>query len=469
MLKKVIALFSSSNPLQKSALWGAGAGLLALLASIMIGKEGTSAFIISFALVAGAAGVLLSLLYERFPLYLLVVLLPLAEMLKVEFIPSTLLIIPGSLAVVSLLAVVALRKNPIFVHSPILLLAVLLGVWASVAMAAVGSVFESRPYWLVIVLLFLIPNFFTHEDHLLRAGWLFMLPLGCLGVYVFVIKVLSYLMGQVVTGQSLHSVRFEVGDKNIVGLWLTLGIPFAYYLFGYYQKEPGKRFWILMIGVAILAGALATVSLGVVVGLCAMIGMIIWLQPDVSARLRSLALGIILIPLIFNGFVIERLQSKQILTPGEAWGTYRGELWSAGARTILDNPIFGIGLKPARRIAMLKYLHEPFFQQWYDQGVLIMPHNIFLSVGVDIGLPGLVLYLILLSSVLFSLWRLRHRPEYHENHLIRIFTNIFLVALITGWVQSMALSVHLDKLLWFLMGSTIALWNIVDEKGHNKG
>ena len=76
MLKKVIALFSSSNPLQKSALWGAGAGLLALLASIMIGKEGTSAFIISFALVAGAAGVLLSLLYERFPLYLLVVLFP---------------------------------------------------------------------------------------------------------------------------------------------------------------------------------------------------------------------------------------------------------------------------------------------------------------------------------------------------------------------------------------------------------
>ena len=450
---------------RQNILLGAGFAAFIFLATTSIGIWGKTAFYALMALVAGLAVVLLSLSYERLPFYLLIVSLSVSEALRVDLLPSTLLIIPGSLAVLSLLAAVLLRKKTIFFQSPILLLATLLGIWASVAVLVVGSLSESRPYWLVILLLFLVPNFLTRAEHLLRACWLFLLPLGALGIYVFITRLVLYLTRQDISVERLHLTGLQAfGDKNIIGLWITLGIPFAYYLFEYYKDEPGKRFWLLVAGVSMLAGALATLSVGVVVGLCVMLILIVWLQPSGSARLRFLVLGICLIPLIFNGFIVQRLQNSQALNLGDEWASNRGELWNAGVRTILDHPVFGLGLDPVRRIAFMQYIHTWFFQRWYQLGLLVSPHSIILEVGVDIGFPGIVLYILLMVSILFSLWKLRRSPVYHEDRLLQAYTKIFLVALVGGWAQGLAQNVHLDKLLWFLMGGALALFQIAKSK-----
>ncbi len=454
---------------QKGVLLVLSLAFLTLCISLAISKWGEKAFIISLALIVGVTLISVSFMHERFPLYLLVIALPFSELLKVDYIPSTLLVIPGSLAVISLLAAIAFRKKKLFFQSPALIFAVLLGIWATIATFSVENISNSRPYWLVIILFWLIPNLVTQKEYLLRIGWLFLLPLGIMGLYIFIFQAISFLSTRSISAESLHLVRFGTGDKNIVGLWLTLAIPFAYYLYGYYKNEPVKRFLLLVNGGAMLAGALATLSLGVVVGLCAMIVTIIWLQPNVAARLRFLVLGIILVPLIFNGLIIERLHDQQLLTIDEAWGSNRGALWVAGARTILDHPIFGIGLDPAGRIAMLKYVNLWYVQQWYELGILVEPHNFFLSVGLDIGLPGLILYLLLLVFLFFSLLSVRRKLKYsHGSPEIQVITNSLLVALMVGWVQSMALSVHLDKLMWFLMAFAVALIHITnDEQGIN--
>ena len=427
---------------------------------VLIGIFGLQVFWGVLGVLAGLIFLSLSILYERFALYLLIVMLPLVELLRVDLIPSTLLIIPGGLAIVSLLASIVLRKKKIFISSPLVLLAVLLGVWASIATASVGSISESRPYWLVIVLLFLVPNAFTRKEHLLRACWLFLLPLGVLGAYVFFSRLFVYLGAQEISMESLHLANLGIGGKNIIGMWLTQGIVFVYYLFNHYKNEPGKRFWLLTSGGAMFAGALATLSISVAIGLSIMVALIAWLQPRVIARLRALTLGIAIILIIFSGPISERMQNQNLTSLDENWGTYRGAIWEAGYRTIMDHPVLGIGLKPARRSAMMKYTDIWFVQQWYALGILVVPHNIFLSVGVETGLPGLVLYLALLSAVFFLLWNLRRREEYLEAFSLQVFANILLVALIVGWVQGMALSVHLDKIMWFLMGSAIALGQI---------
>lgn len=438
--------------------------ILAVIAGAAIGKFSMPVFWVLLAVLLAAISLILSVLYERFAFYLLIAMLPLAEMLRVDFIPSTLLILPGGLAVISLLVSVVLRHKRIFIDSPILLLAILLGIWASIATLIVGSVSESRPYWLVIVLLFLVPNMLTQKEHFLRACWLFLLPLGIMGVYVFADRLWFYITSQEISMEVLHMVRFATGDKNIVGMWLTLGLPFVYYLFGYYKNEPGKRFWLLLAGGAMFAGALATLSISVVVGLSVMIAMIVWLQPGMMARLRMLVLGVVIVLLIFSGPISERLQNQQLTNFSESWGTYRGEIWQAGFRTILDYPIFGIGLEPARRLAMMNYIDTWFIQQWYARGILVVPHNIFLSVGMEIGLPGLALYLALLSAVFFLLWNLQRRLGYRETSLLHVFVNILLVALATSWVQGVSLSIHLDKFMWLLMGASIVLANIARNK-----
>lgn len=440
--------------------------LAATVGGAAVGGFSLLAFEVVLAVLIGAAALFLSIRNERFPMYLLISMLALAELLKVDIIPSTLLILPGGLAIISLLAAIFLRRSKVFVRSPILLFAVLLGIWASIATAWVGSLSESRPYWLVIILLFLVPNLLTRLEHLLRAAWCFLLPLGILGVYVFLDRISVFLTSQEIDLEKLHLAPLVIGDRNTAGMWLTLGLPFVYYLYGYYKNEPRKRFWLLLAGGGMLAGAVATLSIGVAIGLVVMFAMIVWLQPGVTARLRLLVLAGLVTFLIFSGPLSQRLQMLNLTTLDESWGSNRGELWSAGYHTILDHPVFGIGLDPARRSAMMLYIQSWFIQQWYAAGVLVVPHNILLSVGVDIGLPGLVLYLAMLGAVFLLLWNLRRRLAGRPS--LQVFANILLVAIMTGWAQGMGLSVHLDKMTWFLMACTIALANITSlEKNKN--
>ena len=446
-------------------LWVAGAVGLGLAAGYQIGR-GANAFLLAAAF--GLVGLLLvALLYERFPIYALIVILSLTTVLKVDFIPSTLLIIPGALAVFRLLLAVGLEKRRLH-FSAIQGMGLLLGIWASIATTAVGSLGESRPYWLVILLLLLLPNALTRREHLLRACWMFLLPLGGMGYYVLTSRLLALLNTPAATMNRLHLASLATGDKNIVGMWLTLGIPFAYYLY-VYERKPANRFWLVLSGVGMLAGAIATISIGVSIGLSVMVALIVWLQPKVSSRLRMLVAGGALLLLIFNGPIADRLATQDLTSLDSSWGSYRGEIWNASYHTILDYPLFGIGLVQERRIVMLKYINSAFFQSWYDHGVTIMPHNILLSVGLETGLPGLVIYMGLLAAVFGTIWKLKRRFQDGQDELMRTFAHLLLVAMLTGWVQAMGLTVHLDKLIWFMLTAPLALANIVRLEDEARG
>jgi putative inorganic carbon (HCO3(-)) transporter len=266
--------------------------------------------------------------------------------------------------------------------------------------------------------------------------------------------------GEFVDMEDLHGGQFLVGGKNIVGMWLTVGIAIAYYLFSYFRGYPRKQFWLAFAGLGMILGVVATLSIGASIGLLTVALGIVWLRPRLMSRLRLLILALFILILVFSGPLSDRLQSQQLTTFDSNWGTNRGELWMAGIHTIGDHPLFGIGTAPARRIAMLNYVESWFIQNWYELGILVVPHNIFLSVGVDIGLPGLFMYLLLLNSLYLSLLKIRSLPIYALDPLIRNLTNILLISLLAFWVQGMGLSVHLDKLMWFFMGAAVALARI---------
>jgi len=451
---------TSTSAFLSFQLWFFLIGLFAVVMGLFIGFGNERAFVFVFMLIVGVALVLVSLRFERFPIYLLVGSLSIAEVLRVDAIPTTLLIIPGGLSVMSFLFAVVFHKRRVFIQSPILITSLLLGFWAVIATFNVGSVSESRPYWLVIILLLLIPNLLIKAEHLLRASWLFFLPLGALGAYVTFDRLAFYLAAQHISMDALHLVPLDIGDKNVVGLWLTLGIPFVYYFWSLYSREPAKRFWLLCAGVSMLAGIVATLSIGALIGLGVIVVLIVNQQPQISARIRNTFLGAVLLAIIISGPISERLAERDLTSLDTSWGTYRGELWLAGYRTILDYPVFGLGLAPARRSIMLNYIEQWFIQDWYRQGILLAPHNIFLSVGVDIGLPGMILYMIILGTVLISLVRLNRRFENQTDSFLRILPKILLIALIGGWVQGMGLSEHLNKFLWFLMGCVAVLARI---------
>jgi putative inorganic carbon (HCO3(-)) transporter len=86
----------------------------------------------------------------------------------------------------------------------------------------------------------------------------------------------------------------------------------------------------------------------------------------------------------------------------------RVQLWSRALAMIRDFPLTGIGMGTINQVTSALY---PL--PWDDADIVGHSHNLFLQVGVDLGLPGLIAYLALWLTATFLTWRayraLRHQ------------------------------------------------------------
>jgi|YelNatPaOPRAMG01_1025707.scaffolds.fasta_scaffold00598_9 putative inorganic carbon (HCO3(-)) transporter len=86
---------------------------------------------------------------------------------------------------------------------------------------------------------------------------------------------------------------------------------------------------------------------------------------------------------------------------GETFLGGREVLWGAAWQLIRDHPLFGVGIGNAP-IAIIAYL-KPFMSVWgYDSIAL---HNPVLTIWCETGFPGLLLYLGVLLSAVWSFFR----------------------------------------------------------------
>lgn len=80
---------------------------------------------------------------------------------------------------------------------------------------------------------------------------------------------------------------------------------------------------------------------------------------------------------------------------------FRLQVWQAANWVIQDFPFTGVGMGTFNEVTPLLY---PFYET-QNPGT----HNIYLQVGVDLGLPGLIAYLALWSLVLWNAWQTLRR------------------------------------------------------------
>lgn len=163
------------------------------------------------------------------------------------------------------------------------------------------------------------------------------------------------------------------------------------------QKAGENVPWLIPAGVIALVLALLTLALtqsrggifGTVAGLLVVAG---WRERRLVWGIGAGALGlIILIALGYGnalmGFVLQMDASNATLAS-------RLEVWQRGLMMVRDFPYTGIGIGAYNSIAHLLY---PFFIAAPDE-VVPHAHNQFLEVAVDLGIPGLIAYVALLTA-----------------------------------------------------------------------
>ncbi|BAY24258.1 hypothetical protein NIES2100_40520 [Calothrix sp. NIES-2100] len=216
-------------------------------------------------------------------------------------------------------------------------------------------------------------------------------------------------------------------DPNNVGIILALGIPIAWYLALSLNKS--KYYWLKWLNYLYIPSAffamLLTGSRGAL--LTSLFGFLYIFSNLHRLNLRVRVVFLVLLTLFIinipNFVPLELLQRLGTIESSIAEGDLNGrvEIWQAGLRSFLRNPILGVGSNA--------------FRASTDIGKLA--HNTYLSILVELGVIGFTLFLVIIINVV-----------YHAIHQQKFQRNFWLAILLVLGIGISSLNWSNKKLTW---------------------
>ncbi len=248
---------------------------------------------------------------------------------------------------------------------------------------------------------------------------------------------LSRLTGQLPT----VLVQGNPVNANMIGGMMTWILPVVLAFAIWAWREKRGRL-ITIIALLITAAMLITSqSRGAILGVG---GALIWVLPLMlcgRAKWRLLLLGSSVASLLLIVVAALFLQNSDALLT-------RLELWDRALLLIADAPITGLGMNMYRRVMPLVY---PLFLLSPTQD-MAHAHNAWLTVAVDLGLPGLVAYCALLYGALRqAIGSVRRTAAPHHLLALGLLGSLIAHSLYSVW-DAIALGAKPGFLFWVLLG-----------------
>jgi O-antigen ligase len=234
--------------------------------------------------------------------------------------------------------------------------------------------------------------------------------------------------------------RFAAGgaDGNDLAMVLALGLPMAWYL-GMTYRQPILR-WACRL---YLPAAVVTVGLTGSRGGMLATTVALLIVPLSMTRLSPKRLGTAMVVLGAAGALaiaytpetlIERLATTRVEVEGGRFGG-RGKLWRAGLAVFPEHPVFGFGTGHFRTAITPRL--GPASQ---------VAHNSYLSVLVEQGIVGFVLYMAMFAAVLLSILRM---PLLERRFALVLLATLGIAMFPLTWEDRRA--------LWFVLAALLGL------------
>lgn len=230
-------------------------------------------------------------------------------------------------------------------------------------------------------------------------------------------------------------------DANDLGLMMALSIPVSYYLL---IQSRGKIVWIYRLQL-VLAGTTVVLTASRGATLAGIVALTV--VPFTHSRLtgRQKIAVLLTLTLLVSGvllFAPETSWERLSTVPSEiSRGTLTGRtlIWDAGWELFREHPFLGVGAN-AFRLTVSRVLKEPIRP---DNSTSPAPpaHNTFLSVLVEQGILGLVVFCALLGCLMFSM-RVMPAPS----------KQMWSVCLAVWVVGVSSLTWEMRKPTWFFFG-----------------
>lgn len=327
------------------------------------------------------------------------------QLLPIPLLANYLISILVLLAGISWLMNVAIQRRKIVWKGTILLMSGFM-IWSVITLFWASNLTSGRQALITLLIGFLSLVLLVNQVNTAKALSGLLTTLALIGWMLVLAGIGTVLVERYTQGSRLNILGI---NENLFGIQLLLAMPGVLWQ----AIRPSSRN-------GILKGLMAFVYLVLAMGLIAMsgsrgsaisflvilLGICLWKPTRVWGVLvlLVLVLGVLLTPLLFSTTL-----DRFALVQGDTLLGGREALWQATLNLIFDNFWLGVGIGNARHALV------PYAILLRDIGGndSVATHNPVLQVWAETGVPGILLYLSVLGSAIWTFIRqyLRHRQS----------------------------------------------------------
>jgi len=316
-------------------------------------------------------------------------------------------------------------------------------------------------YVKAIIVFWLLAGCVDDPRRLHRTVW----ALSLMGCFIGLAAIRQYLSGEFIPIVNVKRIEGYnaplTANPNDLALMLNVILPLTFALLLAERRQPLRLF--LMFAVAVQAGGvIASFSRGGFLGLMTIFLVTQWRfvrRGRPQWAMVTVFVVLLCIPLLPSGYM-ERIRSIGD-TSADVTGSadVRWNDMIAARDYVLRNPLMGAGVGMG-----VLALNEERGKTW------IQVHNVYLQYATDLGIPGLILFLILLGGCLRSTRIARLRSAMHPDAFeLNAISEGIGVSLVGFAVSAFFHPVAYDFYFYYLAGLASASRLISERAGYAVG
>jgi O-antigen ligase len=248
-----------------------------------------------------------------------------------------------------------------------------------------------------------------------------------------------------------------IGDPNALAAALLPALGILLFLLAVPHNRRAQV--LLLSGAAICAYAiLATESRGGLVGLGVMLAAAILFGGRARTHVLAVFLALSGLAVAYFTVVAAPTALARVTAFSSGGGSGRTDLWNVGARVAENHPVVGVGIGNFQAVES-RYAFGTFNLPRFDlvSNTPTVVHNMYLNVLAELGIVGLVLFVVVIAYALHAacagVWAFERTNDLEMEMLGRGF----VVGVIGLLASDIFLSAQYEKPLPFLLGAIAAI------------
>ena len=249
-------------------------------------------------------------------------------------------------------------------------------------------------------------------------------------------------------------IRGLFGDPNNLAMVLVSSVPFCYALMRS-ERRASLRAIAFLAAAVIVAAVVPTLSRGGLLALAVVLALIIYMERNNRLLFWGSIVALVACTIVFYykfGFGFALLANRLSSVDKSLLQRYR--LYKGGIAMFLDHPFFGVGIGNF-------LVHSTHYTKLT---VRLFAHNMYIHVAAELGVLALLTFTgtIIVSWVRLAI--MQRSEMVRADRILFYQARGIQLALTAMSVSGMFLSQHFNKILWMLLGMSVALIHMQAEK-----